>query len=290
MTQTTDTLEASLSLVLSSVRRAANIVAPTDTAIAGARSSLKQGAVLTGIEHLSMEAARQAVALIRTLRGRIVLPRRRLPLTARMSGTLEYACGSEAIIWVGCSADSHPAARRIADHVAAGESVEASLAAPTLPPHVRRATAVLAADCDDRVVSMWHRFAAGVQTDCRLAVLQLPGGNDANLRGACEAITWLTGVSCAFGGIDFATGEATPCPSSDEPPRGTVVCAIEIPPEGGIRIGDVMLPTPGLVIGLAARVMRFDGAMLWLCEDPAAAPADPAASALAALATIPPTP
>ena len=70
--------------------------------------------------------------------------------------------------------------------------------------------------------------------------------------------------------------------SFDEPAR---------PPVKRVCIGrqfdqeaDVRFRTPGLALGLAAQVMRFDGIILWLCEDPATAPADPTVELLLSLA------
>src|SRR5690606_21362661 len=94
-------------------------------------------------------------------------------------------------------------------------------------------------------------------------------------------------------GIDFGDGAPRPC--SHELPRGADVVVEFIGDDatsqfsGDVRritIGpanssaEVSFVTPGLAVGLAAQVMRFDGIMLWLCDDPATAPPDPAADPL----------
>jgi hypothetical protein len=181
-------------------------------------------------------------------------------------------------------------------------------ASPALPLlqtllHARRALFLLPADADARLVAQCDSLAASLQNRVRLAVMTLPDAKHSlNRRGALELITWQTGLSCASGGIDFS--DSAPRPS---PPLQTLLdrhaidllidCApgsklntdrlsntsrtparITLGPSDPSRTdpaAEVSFITPGLTLGLAARVMRYDGIVLWLCDDPASAPADP---------------
>jgi transposase len=168
----------------------------------------------------------------------------------------------------------------------------------------RRAVMLLPSDADPRLLAQCDALAASVQNRVRLAVMPLPDAKRSlNTRGALELITWQTGLSCATGGIDFS--DSAPRPS---PPLHTLLdrqaidllidCNYSGDPladhlnnttkrPARITLGptpdptaEVSFITPGLVLGLSARVMRFDGIVLWLCDDPSSAPPDPTAQLL----------
>ena len=156
---------------------------------------------------------------------------------------------------------------------------------------------VLGPQVGPRVLSQWNKFAATVQQQVRMFVLQLPVESAANARAVREVVTWQTGVlpnPC----VDFSTG--SPRAISHAIKRDSYDLLIHAgPAEDGdaddqpvnrIRFdtqfdneAQVSFCTPGLAIGLAAQVMRFDGIILWLCEDPATAAADPTVQLLSAL-------
>lgn len=167
---------------------------------------------------------------------------------------------------------------------------------------VKRVVVTLPADVDPRVAAQWHRVAVQVQEELRVCVLTVATPQAANVRGAVEVITWQTGLSCATGGVDFADGAPRPCAGQASLLRrgavdllidtGATPVAADLAAHVShrIRIGAepdksaaVSFVTPGLAPGLAARVMRFDGVILWLCDDPATAPADPVVELLRSL-------
>ena len=100
-----------------------------------------------------------------------------------------------------------------------------------------------------------------------------------------------------IGGVSFADGSPRPShPAQALLATGELDLVIDTglpylhaPDARRITIGqfepeaDLSLVTCGLAAGLAARVMRFDGVVLWLCDERAQAPADPAARLLAQL-------
>jgi hypothetical protein len=137
----------------------------------------------------------------------------------------------------------------------------------------------------------------------RVSVVTLPDLTIAgNIRGAIEVITWQTGLSCATGGIDFGDGAPRPCGGAVRLIESGAVdvmidtglrpvdAAMRAKVKHVVRIGDsldesaeVCFVTPGLRAGLKARVMRFDGVVLWLCDEPASAPVDPVVELLKAV-------
>ncbi len=167
----------------------------------------------------------------------------------------------------------------------------------------RRALFLLPCDADPRLIAQCDALAATLQDRVRLAVMTLPDARRSlNRRGALELITWQTGLSCASGGIDFSDGAPRPSPPLQKLlDRQAIDLIIDCSPPGShtsfpttdhlsntskkparITLGptpdpaaEVSFITPGLALGLSARVMRFDGIVLWLCDDPASAPPDP---------------
>ncbi len=164
---------------------------------------------------------------------------------------------------------------------------------------VQRVAVALGPKLDTRVESQWHKLAASIQQRQRMAVLRFPPDRAANARGALEVVTWQTGLAPG-NGIDFSSGAPRPMGSGlnfascDLLISAGGPCATEHDPLQDknpnlkcIAIGpnidtqaQVSFQTPGLVMGLAARVMRFDGIVLWLCPDPTSAPNDPAVQLL----------
>lgn len=146
----------------------------------------------------------------------------------------------------------------------------------------------LPANVDPRIEAQWHALAADAQQKIRISVISLPDLRTAgNQRGTIEVLTWQTGLSGTTGGVNFADGAPRPCQGAVALlQRGGVDVALDtglhpLPADLSsnvkhrIRIGDeldgaadICLVTPGLSLGLRARVMRFDGVVLWLCDDP----------------------
>ncbi len=156
---------------------------------------------------------------------------------------------------------------------------------------VKRVVVALPASVDVRIASQWHLLAAQLQSELRVSVITLSEMGKlhaaGNRRGVLEVITWQTGLSCATGGVDFADRAPRPCADAATLlSRGGLDVVVDtglLPVETSllssvkhrIRIGDavdatadVCFVTPGLRVGLRARVMRFDGVILWLCDDP----------------------
>jgi hypothetical protein len=259
---------------------------------------------VVGLNHLTIEAIREAIALAETLRGKLLPDGEVDPAIARQSvtqaGSLGHTMSSQMIVWVGCNGGDGPIANTIAERQLLGGFVDAELetvlrlrdelrkpdSTGPFGPH-KRVTVVLKTGCDPRVASQWHKLATDVQKRVRVSVFQLPPPDGANARGVIETITWQTGVSPTWaGGVDFADGSQRAC-GTDRDGLDLLITAGAAEP--GIRVGPlgrsgaVSFSTPGLCSGLAARVMRCDGVVLWLCEDPAAAPPDPAVEVLRAL-------
>lgn len=245
------------------------------------------------------------------------------PLPVTQTATLGHVFASDFILKPGpdrwCA--DHPIAAAVAERVLHSVFIPsglddllklrrqvrqrgaAALTDITMQP-LRRLAVVLPPGTQAPMVSQWHKLAAELQRQVRVCVFVLPEMKTfGNLRGVIEAATWQTGVSLARqGGIAFLDGAPRACPDLG---KLTVAQALDLLIEAGpapaplpsaadqlprIRIGDVMDPaaevcflTPGLALGLAARVMRCDGIVLWLSDDPARAPADPAVNILQSL-------
>lgn len=270
---------------------------------------------IVGLNGLTIEAAREAVALAEKWRARLLpLPTDDVTAT-RMSvmqlATLGHAYSADLrVAYRPASAGQvNPVEEAIASRVpntlfmqgddldlllrvrmevrARGAVAITSLTA--LP--VKKVVVVLPAGVDERVESQWHALAAELQKELRVSVITPPDVATpraaGNMRGVIEVITWQTGLSCATGGVDFADGAPRPCADAATLlSRGAVdvvvdagLQSLELPlissVKHRIRIGDsldanadVCFVSPGLRVGLRARVMRFDGVILWLCEDP----------------------
>ena len=319
-------LRRDLSLVLPVVERVKN--AEITAYLAGREVSVEEAVsravelvkasiapAIVGLNGLTLEAAREAVALAEKWRARL------LPLpggdvaTGRMSvmqvATLGHAYSADLRVAFReeGARQANPVEEAIASRVpntlfvkgddldallrlrmaarANGASVITSMTA--LP--VKKVVVVLPAGVDERVESQWHALAADLQKELRVSVIAAPDVATpraaGNSRGVLEVITWQTGLSCATGGVDFADGAPRPCADAVTLlSRGAVdvvmdagLQLLELPlissVKHRIRIGDaldakadVCFVSPGLSVGLRARVMRFDGVTLWLCDDP----------------------
>jgi hypothetical protein len=154
---------------------------------------------------------------------------------------------------------------------------------------VQRIAVALGPDVDSRVESQWHKLAASIQQQHRMAVLRFPSSSAANARGALEVVAWQTGLALGHG-IDFSDGAPRPMGSGFNIASCDLLINTAVEHDQlyanqnlkRITIGpnidphaQVSFQTPGLVTGLAARIMRFDGIILWLCQDPSSSPVDP---------------
>lgn len=172
----------------------------------------------------------------------------------------------------------------------------------------RRALFLLPSDADPRLIAQCDALAASLQDRVRIAVMTLPDAKHSlNRRGALELITWQTGLSCTSGGIDFSDSAPRPSPPlqtlldrqaidllidcapgskrntdrlSNTSKTPALITLSPCAPSRADPAAEVSFITPGLTLGLAARVMRYDGIILWLCDDPASAPPDPTAQLL----------
>ena len=269
---------------------------------------------IIGLHQLTMEATRAAVLLAAALRGRLLPAARSLPLRVEHAARIDEVLGADLVIQVAFVEDRGPIAAAVAAkglptieldcdlkkvlalraHLRGEAADEAATASATLIRQAadmitaaRRVGVMLSAGTDDRVVSQWHKLASDVQSKVRMSVLQLPADAAANERGAAEVVRWLTGLSITQAAVDFAGDEPRPCPAGqadvllDFSQTKAGVCERRIV-VGPARDKSAALNfiTPGPAMGLAARVMRCDGVMLWLCDDPSTAPPDPAVALL----------
>ena len=264
---------------------------------------------IIGLEYLTIEAARQAVLLAQTTRSQLFPHRPIGPVRARQAVTctmtLDQARRCDVWIRVGAADDKlNQAEQYIGDgmneahpnkalvkaepatldvvlqHRAAAADDAGQWLRSALKPDARSVVVTLAHDGDARVVSQWHKLAADVQQHVRMAVIELAGPDAANARGADEVVTWMTGRSLAD--LSSRSSQSTDVAVTIGPAAMDAPQRISI--AGELDSGaPVSFVTPGLASGLAARVMRFDGAMLWLCSDPGNAPPDPAVQLLADL-------
>jgi hypothetical protein len=303
-------LQADLSLVLSRVDP--QPIDPVSCLIDGRSASVERGLAragelmmgsvapaITGLHRLSIEACRPAIALAERLRGRLLAPRAAAdPLNVTMTATLGHARKAQRVRWVGVMRQEVPAhllhLLRDAQHEGIADSLEAVQALRRDPSPLmrdKRVAVLLGKGVDPRVASQWHRLAAQVQRQVRVAVLSLPWpGEPDNARGADEVVTWQTGLSLSAGGVDFSDGSPRPCPALDTllslraidllitADRSTFSPRITLgEPDAGAAVSFI---TPGLVIGMACQVARFDGVILRLCDDPDGALRDPAVELL----------
>ncbi len=271
---------------------------------------------IIGLEYLTVEAVHQAVLLAQAIRGRL-LPHRpidpvRLHQAVAWSSTLDQARQCDVWIRVGTEdkkfdhveqhisdgiiqvhakrslvKTEHPSLEVVLKHRAVATKDPGQWVRSVLKRHARSAVVTMAHGCDARVVSQWHKLAVDVQEHVRMAVMELPSPDAANCRGAEEVVAWMTGRSLAAGGVDFSdpqlhTYKAIDVAVSVEKAQADVPQRISIGAEVDSQ-AQVGFVTPGLAAGLAARVMRFDGAMFWLCTDTVTAAPDPTVKLLADL-------
>lgn len=302
-----DALRRDLAMVLPDLPRGGAALEAMATPMAAALKSAKAPA-MAGLGTLSVEGAIEAVELMRAVRGRVLpwpMPgdNARGPMSVTQTATLGHVFASDLIIWVGCTGGDGPIAEAISEH-----QLRAAFAEPTLDavmrlrdalkrdPHSepvgrwKRVAVVLAPGCDGRVVSQWHKLTAQIQQAVRVCVIQLPDiARHRNLRGACEVVTMLTAISCDAGGVDFSSGVPRPCPdvmtllslNAIDLLIDTAPEPINAPPS--LPRHTRLNPWALMAVPSSARVMRFDGVMLRLADDPDAAPPDPAAMLFAAI-------
>lgn len=272
---------------------------------------------IVGIASLSIEATRAAARLAEAARGRLLpwplpadagLPYASVTQTASLGDAL--AC--DLVVWVGGHGTENAVAELLASHQLKAAFVPATLDAvlalreavaknPATDPfgQHRRITVAISpvAQGDTRVIAQWHKLAASVQQHCRVSVVELPDlSRQFNARGAFEAVTWLTGVSPRRGGIDFSDGAPRQCPHLDTllelgaidlildaaasplPSAANPITTVRI---GGLRdagiVPSLTIPLRLLAPGRSCQVMRFDGQVLRMSDDPAKSPADPIA-------------
>ncbi|MCC7192201.1 MAG: hypothetical protein IT444_05400 [Phycisphaeraceae bacterium] len=304
-----ETLRNDLSIVLPSLTARAPLDIASDILDKAVDLlSHSRAPAIVGLSNLSIEALREVIPLAERIRGRLLpLPTigNRISTTQPVteSATLGHLFACDMIVWVGCDGGSGPVAQRIAERQLLGAFVDSSLDVvlrlrddltrnPTAGPFgaCKRVAVVLKPDCDPRVISQWHKLAAQIQSRTRLCVFSLPansmGGNE---RGVIETITWQTGVSPIGGGIDFSDGNPRWCPPADVLlKRGAIDLILDTSTESRNQT-DISRTIPRIAIngnaipGTAAQVMRCDGIVLWLCDDPATAAPDPAVTFFATL-------
>lgn len=282
-------LEADLQLVLqgrSAAAKASQVRKWIDVQEVATALSRARGPAIAGIETLSIEAQRLTIELAEQFRAKLFLGiehvaavnvRRKTMQTA----SLGHVFDCELILWVGTNGDAGDLERRIAREQLRGSFVGSDLATvqklrriyrdnPNAEPlgQYARVAVVIAPDCDERVVSQWHRFAADIQPHTRLCVIQLPGESAMNRRGAIETACWQTGLSLEAGGIDFADGAPRRCPQLAASLRAN---AIDLLIDFGCESPDIentvthlKLPANSLCRPSRSRVMRCDGIVLWL--------------------------
>lgn len=248
-----------------------------------------------GLGWLSIEAVREAVALAEALRGCLFPDATPDPVTARMAvtqtATLGHIFACDSIIWIGtnlcCGPIAEAIAARIPRSISIEDKLEPVLALRTANLETKNVGVILPAGVDPCVTSQWHKLAADAQQRGRIAVITLPDPQAApNAKGAHEVVCWQTGLSLHLGAISFADGAPRIEPVRD---ADVLVDAGYAQPTNARRIhlgrepdpkAEVSFVIPGLAIGLAAQITRFDGVILWLCDHPATAPPDPAVQLL----------
>ena len=272
---------------------------------AGALLAASGAPVICGLSMLTLEAGRQIVALSRRT-GAALLPWPPWASAAVTAGpihtaTLGHVYGCDLVLEIGFDSDGaeHPIRAAIAERVphvlrsdAGGADVQTQLRtggalalAQLVGRPVQRLAALLPAEAPPPVRRQWHEVAAECQQQLRLCVLVLPDLTIAgNQRGLSEVIAWQTGGLPVTGASDLAAADllieaGLAEVDLDRPPGARRICIGQRPDDAA----DLSFVTPGLALGLAARVMRCDGVVLWLCDDPAAAPPDPCVGLLARL-------
>ena len=281
-----------------------------DAAVARAAGMLRtcRAPAVVGLRALTIEACREAVHLAEAVRGALFVDgcaRQAMPghEPVIQTATLGHVLAAERVITVAVD-EGHPVVQRLRERRVSIDAAPSDLSGVVTLRTARKAfdgaarvAVLIGPRVDPRIASQWHRLAVGVQRQVRVAVVPLPGADAANARGAAEVVTWQTGVAPSACGVDFADGAPRRGGSFDSRARrgafdvvidfeqgmaaaaeGTARIAIGSDDAGGQAA--VRFSTPGLALGVAARVMRFDGIVLWLSDDPATAPPDPTVALL----------
>ena len=261
---------------------------PLDDAVALAGELLDASShpVLCGLTMLTIEAVRQATELSRTAgAGMVVWPESVAfggPNAPRRTATLGHVFGCDLVLGPDVSGDvaAHPMVAAVAArtrHEACAtadvETVSGAREMVRAAGSVERLAVLLPPDCDLEVISRWDELAA----ECRAYVFLLPDMRTAgNQRGATEAIAWRTGRVPADGehtiaGADLLVEAGLADVELARPAGAQRICIGRDRDESA----NVSFVAPGLALGLSARVMRCDGVVLWLCDDPTTSPPDP---------------
>jgi hypothetical protein len=299
----TESLQQRLSLVLPSPEQAkdttlrafaAGEAIAVDAAIERAAAMLRdsKAPAVTGAHRLSCQAVRQAVALMRQHDGAMRIDAPPIDHPVMHTASLGHVTACDFIIKPGPGdwAATHPVAAYVAQHVLHSLFVPPGLdellalrqrvrerggkaiTDITMRP-AKRLAVLLPPETRSEIISQWHKLAAELQTGIRTCVMALPDiDRYYNTRGALEVIAHLTG---AYGGFGHrrVPDLAIDCGERSNAPQRIVIGTAD-------ETADLCFVTPGLAMGLAAQVVRFDGIPLWLCDDPVAAPPDPAAELL----------
>jgi hypothetical protein len=265
-----------------------------DDAVARAATMLRdsEAPAVVAAHRLSCQAVRQAVLLMQQRGGAMRVDAPPIDHPVMHTASLGHVTACDFIIKPGPAdwAVQHPVAAYIAEHVLHSLFVPAGLDALlalrkrvrergakaiadiTMRP-VKRLAVVLPPGTRSEIISQWHKLAAELQPEIRTCVMPLPDMDRCyNSRGALEVIAHLTGAYGRFG-HRHEPDVAIECGRRSGAAKRIVI-------GGADDTADLCFVTPGLAMGLGAQVVRFDGIPMWLCDDPAAAPPDPAAELL----------